>query len=176
MCVQYKKGDIIDAAKSGNVHDIERCILRGASVNEQDGNGFSPLMWASWNGHRAAVDFLIAQDALVNQTTTAGDFALYDAAVNGHHGVCEALIKAGAEPWMKYQGRPIWQWTAEQGHHELAKYLEGLGTVSFHDMRQPPRLSRRPSGSSASEMVRNTRTSTLHTDTNTHIHPHASSW
>lgn len=57
------------------------------------------------NGHKAAVEFIIARKANVNHMNNLQEFALYYAAEGGHTAVCEVLLKAGADKDMKMNGQ-----------------------------------------------------------------------
>lgn len=103
---------------------LEHCISLGADVDERDGNGSVPLMWAADRGHQAAVQFLIARKANVNQTNTYGCFPLFYAAHEGHKDICQLLLKAGADKHMKFRSKTAAQWAAEKGHKELAALIE----------------------------------------------------
>lgn len=113
---KYKQGDIIDAAKDGKVHGLEKCLELKADVNETDPNGYTPLLWAIQRGHRYAADFLISRKANVNHKSHNGETALYFAVQAGDAGmhVSSALIKAGADKTMKVDGtKTAVEWAME---------------------------------------------------------------
>jgi len=67
------------------------------SLNEQDHNGNTPLIWAASQGREDVVQLLIDQGAQVNMQNFSGETALYIAAANGFVGICETLLKNGAD-------------------------------------------------------------------------------
>ena len=57
-------GDLIDAAKEGNLEKVRRLIQNGANVHERDSElQATPLHWASYNGHLDVAQFLIQNGA-----------------------------------------------------------------------------------------------------------------
>lgn len=121
----YQQGDIIRAAVLGDVKDLEQCINLGANVDEQDIlNGDTALMLAATKGHKAAVEFLISRKANVNKINKYGQFSLYFAAYYGHKGVCDVLLKAGADTTIDCARTTAAEWAAEKGHKELAAFID----------------------------------------------------
>lgn len=119
------------AAQSGDVQELDYCIIDlGANVDEQNDDGDTALMLAANNGHKAAVEFLIARRANVNLVNCDGHFALYYAAFIGHKDVCEALLKAGADKTLKYNEKTAAQWASEEGHKQLAAFIESWTPAS----------------------------------------------
>lgn len=87
---------IFGAAKSGDVAQIYQFLRAGADVNGEDADHNTPLMWAAWYGHYAAVDYLIINGAKVNKEY-GGCTALYEPARTGRKDVCVRLLQAGAD-------------------------------------------------------------------------------
>lgn len=130
MCLQpNKQRDIFEAARDGDVKQLEQCLSNGANATEQDFWRYTPLMFASMGGHVAAVEFLTAHKANVNSTTDAGQFALYYGAIYNHQLACAAVLNAGADKNLTYHGKTAAQWAADQGHKELAAFIESWGQV-----------------------------------------------
>lgn len=121
----YKQGEIVDAAKKGDVKLLERCVEAGADVNEESIGGSTPLMFAAGFGHTAAVEFLLARKANPNIRCDGGsvsDSALGWAAQRGHKDVCEKLLWAGA----KNSGMECWtpaDAARRGGHKEIATMI-----------------------------------------------------
>ena len=53
------KSDLFDAAKKGDTKRVDELIEKGADVNVEDGTGWTPLMYASAQGHTETVELLI---------------------------------------------------------------------------------------------------------------------
>lgn len=66
MLLQYKRGDITEAAKSGDVKKIDWCLAHGAYIDEADTSAEyarTALLWAARKGHKTAVEFLVQRKA-----------------------------------------------------------------------------------------------------------------
>ena len=70
----------------------------------KDNYGMTPLHWASWNGHAAVVEVLVAEWANLHVAEWANLHAkdnygmthLHQASWNGHAAMVEALVAKGA--------------------------------------------------------------------------------
>jgi hypothetical protein len=60
-------GPLHDAAKKGDVEAVKKLISQGASVNEKDYKGDTPLDWAASEGHTAIIELLVTNGADVNE-------------------------------------------------------------------------------------------------------------
>jgi len=89
-------GPMNDAAKKGDLAEIERLLAAGADVNEADPMA-SPIHYAAMRGHADAVALLAAQGADVNAGSKIGA-PLHAAARFGHAEAVLALLAAGARP------------------------------------------------------------------------------
>jgi ankyrin repeat protein len=88
---------LIDAARQGNVKEVERLLEAGADVNATNERGETVLMRAAEHGQTEACAFLIAKGADVNAKIEktrgwAGWTALMRAARNGRTRTCALLI------------------------------------------------------------------------------------
>jgi ankyrin repeat protein len=72
---------------------LDLLISKGADVDSSIEGGFTPLMWASREGHKFLVEFLISKDADVNAKTQDGETALSLAQKEGHKDIV-ALLKS----------------------------------------------------------------------------------
>lgn len=48
---QFPAAALIDASKVGDANRGQWCLDEGAMVSARDQNGWSPLLWSSFNGH-----------------------------------------------------------------------------------------------------------------------------
>lgn len=87
-------------------------------------------MWAAQEGHKAAVEFMIARNANVNYSNKVGACALYCAALHGRSTVCEALLKAGANKKARVGIKTSAQWAAQKGHTDLAAFIESFSELA----------------------------------------------
>ncbi|CAL8107264.1 unnamed protein product [Calicophoron daubneyi] len=68
---------------------------RSCSLDVQDSQGFSPLLWACANGQKAAVELLIYHGADLLLAGDNGENGLLLAACRGHYDVVQYLLRAG---------------------------------------------------------------------------------
>ena len=91
--------NLISAAFSGNLSEVERLLKIGANVNAKRKDGLTALMGASIEGHREMVELLVAKGASINEETTLfgkNSTACSLASRAGHQEIVELLIRLGA--------------------------------------------------------------------------------
>ncbi len=69
----------------------------GYSIDEQDRDGYTPLMIAAANGKVNFAGFLIDNGANINKRYYLGGTAMHRAAFNGHNDIVIMLLDAGAQ-------------------------------------------------------------------------------
>jgi ankyrin repeat protein len=84
------------AAENGDAADIADALLAGADPNALVGD-WTPLQWAAYTGHVAAIAALLAAVARVDGANRYGTTPLITAAQNGHTAAIDALLAAGAD-------------------------------------------------------------------------------
>ncbi len=87
---------IFDAAKRGNKQDVELALKLGASINQKDEKGNTPLHWAAKEGHLDVVKYLIEHGAKINEKNNKGDTPL-SLAFPLHYKVVKYLLKKGGK-------------------------------------------------------------------------------
>jgi ankyrin repeat protein len=87
---------LVDAARDGDVAEIERQIAAGADPNALV-DDWTPLQRAAANGHIAAIAALLKAGARVDGANSYGCTPLMWAAANGHTAAVDALVAAGAD-------------------------------------------------------------------------------
>jgi len=90
-------GPVGDAAKAGDIAEIERLLASGADANEDDALA-SPLHWAAMNGHEAAVATLVANGARLDAQSNMLGAPLHAAARFNRIDALNTLLAAGADP------------------------------------------------------------------------------
>lgn len=60
---EEKGAALLDAAKIGNVDEVDTLVLAGAPLQHTDKGGWTPLLWASCNGHERCVATLLEAGA-----------------------------------------------------------------------------------------------------------------
>jgi cytochrome c len=90
-------GPLSDAAKTGDVEEITRLLDAGEDLAASDGLA-TPLHWAAFNGHAAAVVLLTSRGAKVEAQSNMLGTPLHAAARRGRVDALSALLAAGANP------------------------------------------------------------------------------
>jgi cytochrome c2 len=90
-------GPVADAAKKGDVAELERLLASGADANEPDGLA-SPLHWAAMNGHSDALILLVAEGANLDAQSNMLGTPLHAAARFDRVEAASELLRAGADP------------------------------------------------------------------------------
>ncbi len=89
---------IHDAAGEGNIEAVNQHIAAGTDLNaKSDGDGWTPLHFAAFGGHKEIAELLIGSGAEVNAKGLGGYTPLLHAAYSGHKEVAELLIAKGAD-------------------------------------------------------------------------------
>ena len=88
---------MVEAARAGNIRDLDALLEQGASPDTWGIDHQTPLMAASQAGRTDAARFLLAHGADVNATDWEEDTALIQAARNGHIEVVAVLLAHGAD-------------------------------------------------------------------------------
>ncbi|HEY3320324.1 MAG TPA: ankyrin repeat domain-containing protein [Planctomycetota bacterium] len=97
---------LLDAA-SGDLVGIRAALNAGADINTRDSWGMTPLMWATFSGHAAAVAELLKRGADPNLLCKEGTSALARAVASNHPKVAEMLLAGGAKPENELLARVI---------------------------------------------------------------------
>lgn len=94
---------LFDAARDGDVVQLEAALDAGVPVDLVDADGNSYLMLASYHGHLAATELLIERGADVNRLNAAGQSPVAGVVFKQEKALVDALLAAGADPHL---GRP----------------------------------------------------------------------
>jgi len=90
--------DIFTHCKDGNLVAVKIWLDNTESdLNQGDDHLFSPLHWASRQGHKGIVDLLISRGAQVNAANMGDDTPLHNAAQMGHVDILRKLIQHKAD-------------------------------------------------------------------------------
>ena len=88
---------IIEAARRGDVVELERLLEQGADVNSSRGDGMTALHFAAEQGDGEVVRILLRAEADVGAGTRIGHYTpLHLASRGGHVAVAKSLLEAGA--------------------------------------------------------------------------------
>lgn len=121
-------GQLVRAAKAGNVPAIEDAVAAGADVNVLDysekRNGLRPLGYAAVYNRPDAIRALVALGAGINLANGTGFTALHHAAEAGSAEAAKALVDLGADRSLRHGGGQTPAQVAEEsGHPEVAAIL-----------------------------------------------------
>jgi hypothetical protein len=115
------------AAEAGDNDSVRALLDKGDSVNPQDPNEYTPLMFASMNGHADTVELLIDAGADVNRNPE-GMTALIFSSMEGHADIVRLLLEAGADVNKIYRGgQTALMAAAEHNHVDTVKELIEAG-------------------------------------------------
>jgi hypothetical protein len=118
-------GDIWRAASAGDLAEVERLVGHDPGLLDAKRGGWTPLMYASEEGHVGVVRWLLDKGAAVNERHPRGWTALWLASY-GHLPVVNLLLERGGDPTTATD----WGWTpliaaSDQGHLEVVRVLLG---------------------------------------------------
>ncbi|MBD8525813.1 ankyrin repeat domain-containing protein [Pseudomarimonas arenosa] len=92
-----READLVEAARLGDAHAVERLLMLGLSVDGRDAQGASALLRAAGGGHLDCVRCLIRQRADLQVTAPSGASPLTAAISMRHRAVVEVLLDAGVD-------------------------------------------------------------------------------
>jgi len=122
------------ASYLGVVEVVDALIqLEGCDINQQDGEGFTPLMWAARRGNEAVVGLLLTrEDVNPDMPDKEGRTPLWCASENGNESVVGLLLtRDDVDPDKPdSNGRtPLWC-ASENGHEAVVALLLALNNVN----------------------------------------------
>ena len=126
---------LLNAARVGDLDEVNTLIARGASVEARDSRGNTPLIWAAEKGHTAIVNALAGTyNANVEAVDNNGTTALMSAAENGHTDIVNALAgmhNANVEA-VDQKGKTALMFAAENGHTATVNALAGTHNANVN--------------------------------------------
>ena len=120
---------LVIAARHGDLAEINELLAAGIDPNQEDRDGYTPLMEAASRDHEGAIIALIEAGADVNKKREpAEDTALHMAQQSNLPNIVELLLEAGANPNVSdaYKHIPIIDASA-RGYTEIVKLLIKYG-------------------------------------------------
>jgi len=121
-------GALINAAKEGDLKQVQELVDKGADVDAKNDYGKTALMEAADKGHLEVVKLLLNKGADVNARQKEGGTALTWAALSGRVEVVKLLLEKGAE--FDVRGQNILTalfLSAARGPLEMVKLLQEKG-------------------------------------------------
>ena len=123
------EAELLLAAQHGLALAVRFLLDTGVDVDAAGFLGYTPLIWASRNGHDEVVRLLLEADASIdNQTAEAEITALYSAANEGHTEATRVLLEAGANTELADTANNTALLRASRkGHVEVVRLLLAAG-------------------------------------------------
>lgn len=119
---------IHEAAGEGNIAKVQRYLDEDSGVDSGDdnGEGWTPLMWAARERQLDMIKFLVDKGANVNAKATGGTTALIWAAYKGQLDVVKYLVEDyGADVNAEDNGgKTALMWAKDQGKLDVVEYLK----------------------------------------------------
>ena len=88
---------LISAANAGDLERVRVLVEEGAELEKDCGDGWTPLIIASYNGHLEVVRYLLEQGADRDKVANGGWTSLHLAAYQGHLETAKLLMVYGAD-------------------------------------------------------------------------------
>ena len=119
-------GELLDAAKSGNMEEAVALLSKGESVN-QVGKEYklTALHLAALHGHLNVAQLLLDNGAKTDARDSWNCTPLHNAAGKGHKAIVEELVSFGASPDMEtLKGKTPLDLAREKHFEDIAKILD----------------------------------------------------
>lgn len=139
---------LLYASSAGDLADVRSLLAADMDDGEEmetdpiDGDGCTPLMRASLQGHLSVVQALLSGKADPHAQDSDGFTALIFACFRSHEAVARLLASEGMLEIRDSTGRTALSWAAQQGHsgtvHALLEF--GACTDASSDKKQTPLL------------------------------------
>jgi len=121
--------DFASVVRAGDVEAATKLLQRGASVNQRDGLGGTPLHDAAWSGDEPMAELLLKFKADPNaKHREGGSTPLHYAVVTNHPGLVALLLKRGADARLTSAGgATALHLAANRGYVEIIRLLLDAG-------------------------------------------------
>jgi len=95
--------DVVELAREGETAELTRLIDAGVPVNLSTANGDTLLILAAYHVHLDTVQALLGRGADTARVNDRGQTAIGAAVFRRAESVVQALLDAGADPWLGRQ-------------------------------------------------------------------------
>lgn len=123
---------LMEASFRGQLEQVKRLALKGATIDAADPENRTSLMWASFNGHTTVVDYLLQKGASLESKDSNGRTALMYASSGPFAETVALLLDKGAEPNVQgaLEGFTALMTAAAEGQVEVVRLLLEHGADS----------------------------------------------
>ena len=112
--------------QAGDIDGLQSALLAGAEVNTRDQRGWTPLMYAAYQGYSLLVPPLVEAEADPDIQAADGATALFMAVLQGHAEIARELVAAGADTTIRGpKGRTALELAQLQGLESTVTLLAG---------------------------------------------------
>ncbi|XP_065888450.1 ankyrin repeat domain-containing protein 39-like isoform X2 [Dysidea avara] len=112
------------AAMDGELSKVTKFLSSSINPNLTDSSGYTPLHYASRNGHHEVCEALLKGGADVDFQTRGGATALHRAAYMGHMSIVQLLLNHRANVMLQDgDGKTALHKAAERQHNEITRLL-----------------------------------------------------
>lgn len=120
---------LMEAAYRGQLEEVQRLVVAGATVDARDPENRTSMMWAAFNGHTAVVALLLKQGAELEAKDVNGRTALLYASSGPFAPTVELLLKSGADVNVQgsLEGFTALMTAAAEGQVEVVRLLLAHG-------------------------------------------------
>ena len=118
------ESSVIKAVKNNDINLLTFLLHMSTSPDATDNNGWTALMYGSYDGHHRAVSILLQANANPNVQTDDGVTPLHMASKNGHSDTVSILLQANANPNLQADdGVTPMLIAAQNGHTDTVSIL-----------------------------------------------------
>jgi ankyrin repeat protein len=122
------------AAYQGQLSLVKRLVEAGAQLEME---GWTPLIYATFNGHAEVVEYLLSKGADINAVSESGMTALMAAARGGYADLAKRLVALGADIDLKdTNGRTALDWATRARNTTIADFLTEQGARKGRDIKK----------------------------------------
>ena len=119
------------AIDMGDIREVAQLVQSGIDVNQQNVNGWSPLMLSASIGEGDIVAILIEAGARVDAYNDNGDTALMVAVFSDYPSIVDQLLAAGVNTFhINNKGYMATHIAEQGGHHAMVDKLSKYGVLS----------------------------------------------
>ncbi|WP_265024828.1 MULTISPECIES: ankyrin repeat domain-containing protein [unclassified Wolbachia] len=117
--------ELLIAAEKGDLEKVRESIRRGANVNIQDRQGWTPLFWAIQKNNFNIIELLLDNSADIKVKDNEGWTPLHWAVQLGSLNVVKYFVEKGADVnALTADGRAPLDIAKDKGHNKIVEYLE----------------------------------------------------